>query len=86
MLHGLAFLSGIQQSGPRGGDKLFSTNWFMGMAQREVGRGSLMFRAMLSLDPATVTKRRYPELFQNRLRSRLTHGSQGDLFEWRKPL
>jgi hypothetical protein len=36
----------------------------MGMANREFGRGSLMFRAMLSLDPATVTKRRYPELFQ----------------------
>jgi hypothetical protein len=64
MLHGMAFVSAIQQSGPRGGDKVFSTNWLMGMAQREAGRGSLMFRAMLSLDPATVTKRRYPELFQ----------------------
>src|SRR5689334_18428605 len=27
MFHGVAFLNLQQQSGPRGGDKLFSTNW-----------------------------------------------------------
>jgi hypothetical protein len=64
MFHGEAFLSDIQQSGPRGGDKLFSTNWFMPMAQRPLGRGTLTLRTMLSLEPATVTDRRYPELFQ----------------------
>jgi hypothetical protein len=64
MLHGLGYLGDIQQTGPRGGDKLFSTNWIMGMASRKVGSGTLMFRSMLSADPATVTKRRYPLLFQ----------------------
>jgi len=34
MFHGEAFLSALQQSGPRGYDKVFSTNWFMPMAQR----------------------------------------------------
>src|SRR5690348_11196923 len=33
MLHGEAFLNELQQAGPRGGDKFFSTNWLMGMAQ-----------------------------------------------------
>jgi len=65
MIHGVAFLNDIQQSGPRGADKLFSTNWVMPMAQRKVGRsGTLTFRTMLSLEPATVSRRRYPELFQ----------------------
>ncbi len=65
MLHGEAFLNALQQSGPRGSDKLFSTNWIMPMAQRKFqGSGTLTFRAMLSLEPATVTHRFYPELFQ----------------------
>src|SRR3989441_3579084 len=64
MFHGILYLSDIQQSGPRGAGKFVSTNWFMGMAQHDVGRGSFLFRAMLSLDPATVTQRRYPELLQ----------------------
>jgi len=38
MFHGVAFLSALQQSGPRGYDKVFSTNWFMPMAQRQIGR------------------------------------------------
>jgi len=64
MFHGQAFLSALQQSGPRGYDKVFSTNWFMPMAQRQVGRGQLTLRTMLSLEPATVTQRFYPLLFQ----------------------
>jgi hypothetical protein len=64
MLHGVAFVSDIQQTGPRGADKLFSTNWIMPMAQRSFGPGTLTLRAMLSLEPATVTHRFYPELFQ----------------------
>src|SRR5690349_10577237 len=35
MFHANAFVSDIQQSGPRGGDKLFSTNWFMPMLTRQ---------------------------------------------------
>jgi hypothetical protein len=64
MFHGNAFLSALQQSGPRGYDKVFSTNWFMPMAQRQIGRGELTFRTMISLEPATVTQRFYPLLFQ----------------------
>lgn len=68
MLHGNGFLADIQQSGPRGGDKLFSTNWVMPMAQRTTpglgGPGQITLRAMLSLEPATVTGRQYPLLFQ----------------------
>ena len=62
--HGLTFINEVQQTGPRGGDKFFSTNWFMGMAEHRAGSGSLLFRAMTSLEPATATERRYPELFQ----------------------
>ena len=65
MLHGVASLNEIQQTGPRGGDKFFVSNWFMGLAQRRAGSGSFQARAMLSLEPATITKRRYPLLFQS---------------------
>jgi hypothetical protein len=65
MLHGTAFISDIQQSGPRGADKLFSTNWIMPMATHKLGAdGQLTLRTMLSLEPATITGRYYPELFQ----------------------
>ena len=64
MFHGEAFLNALQQSGPRGADKVFSTNWFMPMAQRELGPGTFTARVMLSLEPGTVTERNYPELFQ----------------------
>ncbi|HVO62962.1 MAG TPA: hypothetical protein VMT53_18680 [Terriglobales bacterium] len=64
MLHGEGFINDTQQSGARGGDKLFSTNWIMGMGQRRVAKGIFTLRTMLSLEPATVTDRRYPELFQ----------------------
>ncbi|HXO37092.1 MAG TPA: hypothetical protein VN872_00560, partial [Candidatus Acidoferrum sp.] len=53
MFHGNAFLNALQQSGPRGYDKVFSTNWFMPMAQRQIGRGELTLRTMISLEPAT---------------------------------
>ena len=52
----------------RGGDKLFSTNWLMPMAMRQLGShgqyGQLTLRTMLSLEPATISDRQYPELFQ----------------------
>ena len=64
MFHGEAFLNAQQQSGSRGGDKVFSTNWFMPMAQTQLGRGTFTARVMLSLEPATITRRYYPELFQ----------------------
>ena len=60
MFHGEAFLNELQQTGPRGADKFFSTNWFMPMAQRKIGtNGTLTLRTMLSLEPATVSSERY---------------------------
>jgi hypothetical protein len=65
MFMGTGFLSDIQQSGPRGADKLYSTNWVMGSASHKVGaKGTFETDLMLSLEPATVTDRRYPLLFQ----------------------
>lgn len=64
MFHASVFGVDTQQTGPRGADKFFSTNWLMPMVSRDFGRQTLTFRTMLSLEPATVTQRRYPELFQ----------------------
>jgi len=64
MWMGQAFLVGTQQSGPRGGDKLYSNNWGMVGAIHKFAGGSFMLRSMLSLEPASVTNRRYPLLFQ----------------------
>jgi hypothetical protein len=64
MLHGAVFLEHANDSGPRGAAKTFSTNWLMGSASRRLGGGALLFRSMLSLEPATIRGRKYPELFQ----------------------
>jgi hypothetical protein len=64
MFHANAFVTDTQQTSPRGGDKFFSTNWVMPMAERELGPGQLTLRAMFSLEPATITSRQYPLLFQ----------------------
>jgi hypothetical protein len=64
MFHGNAFIADIQQTSPRGGDKVFSTNWWMPMAEWSRGRQELTLRTMLSLEPATITGRQYPLLFQ----------------------
>ncbi len=64
MFHANAFLADIQQSGPRGRDKLFSPNWVMPMVSRQFGRQSVSIRTMLSFEPATITKRQYPLLLQ----------------------
>ncbi|HEV2617836.1 MAG TPA: hypothetical protein VGU63_14635 [Candidatus Acidoferrales bacterium] len=58
------FITDTQQTGPRGGDKLYSTNFFMGTAQHAVGRGAFLFDVMLSAEPATISDRQYPLLFQ----------------------
>lgn len=68
-----AFVTETQQSGPPAGkstpqatglDKLWSSNWGMLAAVHRLGPGSVMLRSMLSLEPATISDRRYPELFQ----------------------
>ena len=52
------------QVAPRGAVRVVSQNWFMAMAHRDVGKGRLMLRGMVSLDPWTVRPRGYPQLFQ----------------------
>jgi hypothetical protein len=64
MFMGQAFVIDTQQSGSRGGDKFYAPNWAMGMADHAFAGGTFEFETMLSLDPATITERRYPELFQ----------------------
>jgi hypothetical protein len=67
MLHGNAFIANTQQQAdtPRNRDAFFSTNWIMPMAQHALGpHGLLTLRTMLSLEPAAVSRRNYPELFQ----------------------
>ena len=59
------FLVDTQQSGSRGGDKLYSTNWLMATAEHRAGKsGAFQVDLMLSLEPATIADRRYPLLFQ----------------------
>jgi hypothetical protein len=64
MFMGQAYIMDTQQSGPRGGDKFFAPNWFMVRTVHKAGRGSIALDLMASLDPATITQRRYPLLFQ----------------------
>ena len=64
MWMGQAFLVDTQQTGPLGTDKLYSTNWGMLGATHRLGSGAVLLRTMLSLEPATVTDRRYSLLFQ----------------------
>jgi hypothetical protein len=59
-----AFIADTQETGARGTDKFFSTNWGMFNAAHALAGGTFEFDLMLSLEPATVTDRRYPELFQ----------------------
>src|SRR5919106_409353 len=51
MLHGSAFFNDLRATGPRGGEKEFSTNWMMISAQRPLGGGHLLLQSMLSLEP-----------------------------------
>jgi len=64
MLMGHALINGVydHQGGPRGGDKAFAGGMLMGMAQRQLGDGTLGFRAMVSPDPF-MGPRGYPLLF-----------------------
>jgi hypothetical protein len=64
MFHASVFMLDTQQASQRGGDKFFSTNWLMPMAQRKLGPGQLTLQGMFSLEPATVTGERYPMLFE----------------------
>ena len=63
-LHGEGFGIYSADTGPRGRDKIFSTNWVMGEASHRVGPGTFTLHSMFSLEPATITGREYPLLFQ----------------------
>jgi hypothetical protein len=52
------------QGGPRGGNEFVVPNWWMGMLMRANGNNQFGLNAMLSLDPATVGKSGYREIFQ----------------------
>lgn len=53
-----------RQGGPRGVTKAESANWFMPMAYRRVGRGTLQLRGMFSAEPFTFPPGGSPLLFQ----------------------
>ena len=64
MQDGILFAEFNHQGGPRGGNELVAPNWWMGMASRNTTHGQFTFTGMLSLDPATVGRNGYRELFQ----------------------
>jgi hypothetical protein len=53
-----------RQGGPRGVTQVESANWFMPMAYRKVGRGTLQLRGMFSAEPFTFPPGGSPLLFQ----------------------
>ncbi len=64
MFHGSAFGVYDQQGGNRGGRQFYGPNMLMGMAEHPLGIGTIGFRTMLSLEPATIGGKGYPELLQ----------------------
>jgi hypothetical protein len=64
MQDGVVWVTYNDQGGPRGGEDFGSQNWWMGMASRGAGGGRLQLNLMLSLDPWTVGKDGYREIFQ----------------------
>jgi hypothetical protein len=62
MAHANAFVQYLHESGDRGASQFGSINWFMGMADRTIGRGHLGFRGMVSLEPWTIRGCGYPDL------------------------
>ena len=62
MGHENLFVQFLHESGDRGADQGGSINWFMGMAQRPLGRGRLQLNGMVSLEPFTIPGCGYPDL------------------------
>jgi hypothetical protein len=62
MFHENAFLQYLHESSARGDDQFGSINWVMGMAQRNIGRGRLGLRGMVSLEPWSIGGCGYPDL------------------------
>src|ERR1700676_591071 len=64
MQDAIVFAEFNHQGSPRGGNEFVAPNWWMGMASRGTPHGQFTFTSMLSLDPATVGKDGYREIFQ----------------------
>jgi hypothetical protein len=64
MAHGVIFTDYNQQGGPRGEGKAESVNWGMTMEQHKLGKGTILFRQMLSGESLTSPHPGFPELFQ----------------------
>lgn len=64
MFHYNAVVGVNSQGGPRGVTKFESANWFMPMAYRRVGQGTLQLRGMFSFEPFTFPPGGSPLLFQ----------------------
>jgi hypothetical protein len=64
MLHFNVVVGVNSQGGPRGITKFESANWFMPIAYRRVGPGTLQLRAMASAEPFTFPPGGSPLLFQ----------------------
>ncbi len=62
MFHDNVFVQFTKTGGARGDDHFGSVNWFMGMAQRDLGKGQFSVRAMVSLEPLTLGECGYPVL------------------------
>jgi hypothetical protein len=95
MQDGILFVGLNHQGGPRGGTDFDAPNWWMGMASRDSAHGRFTFTGMLSLDPATIGRDGYREIFQagETLDGRplIDHQHPHDLFMqlagvWRVPL
>jgi hypothetical protein len=64
MAHTNLVLGFNHQGGPRGAGKLQSQNWLMLMQHRNLGRGAIEFREMLSAESLTTPHPGFPQLFQ----------------------
>ncbi|HEU4477945.1 MAG TPA: hypothetical protein VFR80_05460, partial [Pyrinomonadaceae bacterium] len=64
MFHYNTIVGMNSQSGPRGVTKLESQNWFMPMAFRKLGRGTVQLKGMFSFEPFTFPPGGSPLLFQ----------------------
>jgi hypothetical protein len=95
MFHGSAFAQVLHETSERGDTQVGSINWFMAMARRPAGNGSIGLRGMLSLEPITIGGCGYPDLLASgeRCDSEAIHDRQHqhDLFmelaaEYDRPL
>jgi hypothetical protein len=64
MLGGFSYLVFDNQRGKRGDKKVFDSNMFMCMGQRDFEQYTIGFRSMFSFEPITIGKCGYPLMFQ----------------------